>query len=141
MVNSKKKGNLWENRLSAWFVKNGIKANQDSASGGGNREKGDIINNLDMTIESKAGKNISLMDWWGQVSRSAEKHHNKPVLFIHQDGMGAEDWLVVMNNEDWLDLVLKENGVKNDYLDPKFKWALVGLSDAIKRVLKFIENI
>ena len=48
MINPKKKGNLWENRLANWLKDNGIRAWKDGASGGGNREKGDIGNNLDM---------------------------------------------------------------------------------------------
>ncbi len=39
MVNVKKKGNAWENRLAQWLTENGVKAFKDSASGGGNREK------------------------------------------------------------------------------------------------------
>src|SRR3972149_5898798 len=104
-INSKRKGNNWELKLADWLVQNGIKASRDSASGAGINEKGDISNNLDMTIESKAAKNIKLMEWWLQVEKSASIHKNSPVLFIHQDGMGKEDWLVVLNSEDWLELV------------------------------------
>lgn len=139
MINSKKKGNIWENNLANWLRDNGIKAWKDGASGGGNREKGDIGNNMDMTIESKAGKNIKLMEWWDQVKKSAGMHQNTPVLFIHQDGMGSEDWLVVMRNHDWLEAVktpLVETGITTD--EKKMEWALKGLKVALNNVLKFI---
>lgn len=141
MVNSKKKGNLWENKLANWLRDNGIKAWKDGASGGGSREKGDIGNNINMTIESKAAKNIILMDWWKQVKKSAELHQNSPVLFIHQDGMGEEDWLVVMSNHDWLESIKTpkvETGETTD--DRSMKWALQGLKTAIQKVLKYLPN-
>ena len=104
-INAKKKGNVWENKLKNWLLDNGIKAWKDVQSGGGNREKGDVGNNLDMTIESKAAKNIKLMDWWKQVSHSASIQQNQPVLFIHQDGMPDNNWLVVMHSEDWIEML------------------------------------
>lgn len=107
MTNVKKKGNIWENKLANWLRDNGIKAWKDGASGGGTREKGDIGNNIDFTIESKAAKNIKLMDWWRQVSKSASIHHNRPALFIHQDGMPDCEWIVCMSSEDWIDIVLE----------------------------------
>lgn len=105
MINSKKKGNIWENKLSNWLCDNGIKAWKDGASGGGNREKGDVGNSIDITIESKASKVIKLMEWWRQVEHSASMHRNSPTLFIHQDGMPDKEWLVVLHSEDWLDLI------------------------------------
>lgn len=105
MINSKKKGNIWENKLSNWLRDNGVKAWKDGASGGGSREKGDVGNNIDFTLESKAGKVIKLMEWWRQVEHAASLHRNSPALFIHQDGMRDKEWLVVIHSEDWLDLI------------------------------------
>ncbi len=108
-INSKKKGNLWENRLANWLYDKGYKAWRDGGSGGGSREKGDIGNNMDLTIESKAGKSIKLMDWWKQVEKSASIHHNSPTLFIHQDGMRVNEWLVVLHSEDWIELIKNQS--------------------------------
>ena len=80
------------------------------------------------------------MDWWGQVEKSADQHHNTPVLFIHQDGMGAEDWLVVMHCEDWLDLVKGEKEADTSYTDPKLKWAVKNAVEANKKLLKLIDK-
>ena len=106
-MNSKKKGNQWENKLAAWLHSHGFKAWKDGASGGGSREKGDVGNNLDMTIESKAAKKILLMDWWRQVAKSASMHRNSPALFIHQDGMPDNEWLVVTHSNDWAETLKK----------------------------------
>ena len=138
-INSKKKGNHWENNLANWLRDNGIKAWKDGMSGGGNREKGDIGNNIDMTIESKASKNISLMEWWGQVKESARLHQNTPVLFIHKDGMSENKWLVVMDSDDWLEAIKNpkvETGETTD--DKALQWALQGLKIAIGKVTKYL---
>lgn len=138
MVNSKKKGNIWEHRLAKWLTSQGIRAWKDAGSGGGNIEKGDIGNDLDMTMECKASKNIKLMDWWGQTERSASLQRNQPVLFIHQDGMPEDEWLVVMNNHDWVEFVKGET--QSEYMDPKLKWAIKTAVEALKKVLKYIEK-
>lgn len=137
MVNVKKKGNIWENKLANWLKDHGVRAWKDGASGGGSREKGDIGNDLDMTIESKAGKNIKLMEWWKQVDESASMHHNSPVLFIHQDGMPDNNWLVVMNSEDWIEFIKEKK--ETDYQDPTRKWEIKSLIDAAKKVIKHYE--
>ena len=140
MINSKKKGNLWENRLANWLTDNGIKASKDGASGGGNREKGDIVNNINCTIESKAAKNIKTMEWWKQVVSSADKHHNTPLLFIHQDGMREDEWLVVLNNYDWLDLVKGDKKIDTSYQDPKIKWDIKNAVEVLKKLLKHYDS-
>ena len=141
-INSKKKGNRFENRLTNWLRDKGIKAWKDSQSGGGDREKGDVGNNLDMTIESKAAKRITLPEWWKQVEASASKHGNQPVLFIHQDGMGDREWLVVMHSEDWANLVIKEKE-EPDYSqsseDREKRWALEQLKTAVTKVKRLYD--
>jgi len=139
MTNSKKKGNLWENRLANWLSDNGIKASKDGASGGGNREKGDIVNNINCTIESKATKTVHLKEWWKQVETSANTHHNTPLLFIHQDGMREDEWLVVLNNYDWLDLVKGDKKIDTSYQDPKVKWEIKNAVEALKKLLKYYD--
>ena len=139
MVNSKKKGNIWENKLANWLIDNGIKAWKDGYSGGGNREKGDVGNNINCTVESKAGKAIKLMDWWRQVEKSASLHGNSPVLFIHQDGMPDKEWLVVIHSNDWLELIKGDKNIDTSYEDPKKKWAIKTAIEDLKRLLKYYE--
>lgn len=112
-INVKKKGNLWENKVANWLYDNGIKASRDGHSGGGSREKGDVSNNIDLTIESKACKKIELMQWWRQVEHSASIHHNSPLLLIHQDGMRDKEWLAVMHSEDWIAMIKELDILRN----------------------------
>ncbi|MEA2036721.1 MAG: hypothetical protein U9O94_04395 [Nanoarchaeota archaeon] len=142
-INSKKKGNQWENKVANWLSDHGFKASKDGASGGGSREKGDIVNSMDMTIESKAYKTISLMKWWKQVVSSADKHNNTPVLFIHQDGMPDNNWLVVMNSDEWIELVKDSKAIKPvsevNVDSNKLKWKLATAQRAVKELIKEIE--
>lgn len=142
-MNSKKKGNAWENRLAAWLHSHGIKAWKDGASGGGNREKGDIGNNLDMTIESKACKKPLLEKWWEQTCRAASKHRNSPVLFIHLDGMPDREWMVVMHSNDWVEMVKNAKQVPQIVEvaaeDSREKlWAMNNLKVAVQKAMKYL---
>lgn len=103
-MNAKKKGNHGEHELANWLMENGIKAFRNSMSGG-SVWKGDIANNLDLTIEVKTVKKINLMECWRQVNRDASKARNSPLLAIHFDHMPKKEWLIVIHSEDWLELI------------------------------------
>ena len=140
-LNSKKKGNLWENRLSNWLKDHGIKAWRDPASGAGTREKADIGNNIDANIESKAGKAINIKEAYKQTEKNASMTHRTPLLFIHYDGMRDDEWMVVLNNYDWLELHKKSQEPKTVSTEGnrELKWALTALISSTKRLLKLIE--
>ncbi len=137
-MNAKKKGNAGENKFANWLVSQGIKAWKDGASGGGSNEKGDVGNNLNIHFEVKTVKKINLLEVWKKACFECDKTHNNPVLAIRFDGMPESKWLMVMDNEYFLDLLTKETGAKTDYQDPKLKWALSTLKNAINSVLKFL---
>src|SRR3990167_1160259 len=118
MINSKKKGNIWENRLANWLRDNGIKAYKDGASGGGSREKADVGNDLNIHFEVKGVKKISLHSVWKKACHECTKTHNEPVLAIHFDGMPDDKFLMVLDNDHFLDLLTKNEGVKTDFQDP-----------------------
>ena len=103
-MNVKKKGNHGENTFANWMQANGIKMYRNSSSGSG-MQKGDINNNLDMTIEIKTVKKLNLQEAWYQVNRDASIAHNMPVLAVHYDGMQKDTWLVVIHSNDWLEYV------------------------------------
>lgn len=80
MIGSKKKGNAGENNFSNWLNDNGIRAWKDSMSGGGTREKGDIGNGIDCTIEIKTVKKINLHEVWKKLSinaSNAQRHKRR----------------------------------------------------------------
>ena len=97
MINSKKKGNHFENVFANWLKDNGIKAFKDTMSGGGNREKGDISNNLNLHIEVKAVAGINLQKVWKKALLECEKTHNSPLIAIHFNGMPEDKFLIVID--------------------------------------------
>ena len=104
MINAKRKGNKGEHEFARWLESNGIKAFRNSMSGG-SIWKGDIANSLDLTIEVKTVKKLNVMDAWKQVSKDASVAHNSPILAIHYDGRPKGEWLMVLDNNDWLELI------------------------------------
>lgn len=144
MINSKKKGNHFENVFANWLKDNGIKAFKDTMSGGGNREKGDISNNLNLHIEVKAVAGINLQKVWKKALLECEKTHNSPLIAIHFNGMPEDKFLIVIDNYDWLDLIKKPEDEKivteviEDNRDKK--WAIQNAITSLKKLLKMYET-
>lgn len=138
MVNPKRKGNAGENEFSHWLEGNGIKARRNPMSGG-SIWKGDIANDIDFTFEIKTVKRINLQEAWKQVTRDAEMASNIPVLAIHFDGMPKDKWLMVMDNDDWLEAITAKKVETGETTDEKSReWALRGLKEAVNKVLKYL---
>lgn len=138
MTNAKKKGNVWENKLANWLRSHGFKATKDPSSGS-HSERGDIVNEMNLTIESKSCKTVKLMEWWKQVDYAATQQRNEPALFIHVDGMPDNEWLVVMHSEDWIEHMKNDTETPQSYQDPKAKYALSNAREAIRVALKYLE--
>lgn len=102
MVNAKKKGNTGEHEFSHFLQGHGFRAFRNSMSGG-SVWKGDIANDLDLTIEVKTVKKINLMEAWKQVNRDASIAHNSPILAIRFDHMPKGQWLITMHSEDFVE--------------------------------------
>lgn len=111
MINVKKKGNKGENALANYMQSQGIKMYRNSSSGAG-MSKGDINNNLDLTIEVKTVKKINLQTAWSQVNRDASIAKNMPVLAIHYDGMRKDNWIICLDSEDFIDMLKKYKDIK-----------------------------
>ena len=144
MVISKKKGNLWENKLAHFLQSHGIKAWKDSASGGGSLEKADIGNNLGLHIECKAVKKINLKQVWDKAELECSKTHNSPLLAIHFDSMPDNTWLMVLHSDDYVDLIKSKGiapaaSVSEHPNDREKKWALERVKTAINAALKLME--
>ena len=138
MPNSKKKGNAGENNFANWLRRNGIRAFKE-ASSGGHTVKGDVVNDIDYTIEVKTVKKLNLQGAFKQVTIDSSKARNRPLLAIHYDGMPKDTWYIVLHSNDWLDLELGEVDTHNIYEDPKKKWRLKITIENMKAVLKDFE--
>ncbi len=102
MTNAKKKGNHGEHEFAHFLMANGLRAFRNSMSGG-SVWKGDIANDLDLTIEVKTVKKINLMEAWRQVNKDASTAHNSPLLAIRFDHMPPKEWLIVTHSNDWVE--------------------------------------
>ena len=103
-INSKKKGNFWENRWVDFLRDNGIKAWRDAYSGGGDREKSDVANNLNFNFEVKAVKKLNLQKAWRQSVKAAGAH-NIPCVVTHFDGMAQDQFLITIDNGTFLEFI------------------------------------
>jgi len=141
-MNVKKKGNAGENNFANWLTDNGIKGWRDGQSGGGNREKADVGNNIDCHFEVKTVKNLSLRKAWRQAVKDAEKTQNTPYVAVHFDGMAKNEWLMVTDNWSWLNLILKEdkNKVEPEINTRDLKWKKDKAIYALKELIKELEN-
>lgn len=144
MINSKRKGNNFENKFANWLKDNGIKAWKDGASGGGTREKADVGNNLNLHFEIKAVKRINLQEVWKKALLECGKTHNDPVIAIHFDGMKDDNFLMVLDNHHFLDILQKSQGEKivvevpqEDSRDKKY--AIQQAITYLKRLEKYYE--
>jgi len=141
-VNSKKKGNLWENRWANWLKNNGITSNarRNRGSGGG-LYKSDVHNDLGISFEVKAGKAISLQKAFTQSQRDAEKSRTTPYVVIHYDGMPEDTFYVVMTNWDWADLIKKAQEPKTTQyaFNRQDKYTIQHAIKSLKDVLKLLE--
>jgi len=133
-INSKKKGNKFENQVANFFTDNGIKMSRDSASGAGTREKGDVSNSQNFHLECKAVKKINLLKVWNKAKVECKKTHNKPVLAIRFDNMPEGEFLITISNDHFLELLT--GGQTMPEMDIKNKYKIQRLVDAAKELLK-----
>lgn len=136
---AKKKGNNGERKFALWLSMNGIKSSRDPGSGGGNREKSDIVNNINANFEVKTVKKLNLKEAWKQTEIAASKTHNTPYLIIHFDGMRDNEWLVVMNNHEWMDMYKTSKEPKT--ISESTKYLGLKLANAKRAITELIHEL
>jgi len=142
MVNSKKKGNHWENVWAKWLREKGISANRNSSSGSG-VVKSDVTNDIDINFEVKAGKQVpkKVYDFYEQSERDAIMTHNAPYVVMHRDGRPEDEFMIMMNCYDWLDLWRKAQEPKTINSDDReLKWQLKIIKDAAVKLIKILSK-
>lgn len=146
-MNSKKKGNQGQTDFANFMSGNGFRCQSDGSRSGGGEWKGDVRNDLDMSIEVKTVSKINLHECWKQTERDALTSRATPILAVHFDYMPQGSWLMVMHSEDWMDMLKKAQGVRIPEDTPtgsgtpnrELKWALEQLKNAITKVIKLLE--
>lgn len=101
-------------------------------------DKGDIhLPNFDIEIEAKNQKTIKLIDWWEQTQR--QRTDRTAVLILRNPRKPEfQESLVVMDLEEWIELVKKQNEETEviNNKDQKLKWKIKRLKDAAQEVFK-----
>ncbi len=137
-MNAKRKGNVGQSKFANFLKEHGFSAMSDGSRSGGGMYKGDIHNDQDICYEVKTCKKINLQECWRQVTRDATLSRSTPVLAVHFDGMPEGEWLMVMHSEDWVESMKGNNAKAQNFTDPKLKWALTTLKNAIGSVMKLL---
>ena len=135
MTNAKAKGNKGERSFVYWLEEEGFFSKRTPHSGGGIK-KGDIENNLDFSIEVKTTKNAKLPDWWRQTVRDADLASTRPLLAIHLDGMAKDNWMIVMDNHDWIELMKNEKTPAPILERGKLKYLIPQARNLLRQILK-----
>lgn len=140
-MSSKKKGNRGENAWANWMQTQGFSVYRNSSSGS-NANKSDAHNDLGMNFEIKTVKKLNLQRAWKQSCNDAFMSHAVPTVIIHFDGMPKDNWLVVMNNWDWLELVKKNMGLEGATtgIQKQDIWKLKDLLQRLKSTIKILEK-
>jgi hypothetical protein len=133
---TKAKGNLLEDYVVRRLIDTGLdhRAYRQKGSGSG-LNKGDIWNGLDLHFECKNVKNMA----WAKTFRQIDDEnvsHFPAVLVWHMPNTSLEDSKVVL---DWFffeSLLIAYKGYKPPTDNPKLKWPLIRLKQAVAEVMK-----
>ena len=100
-MNPKTKGQNGETRFTRFLREHGIKAYRDKQSGAG-LDKSDVTTAINAHFEVKTVKSLNLQQAWRQSVKSTG-HYETSYLVVQFDGMAANQWLIVMDAEEWAD--------------------------------------
>lgn len=138
---SKEKGNRFENHLIEVFRERIDGKAQRTYGSGSGLDKNDIrLPGFDIEIEAKNQMTVKLIDWWEQTKR--QTFGNTGVLVVRNPRKPEfQESLVVMDLDDWIELVKKQNGtveVESNF-KPGLKWKVANLKRAAQEVFKELE--
>ena len=131
-----KKGREFENWVASKLREVGLDVNARRTFGsGGGHEKGDIYNSLGLNIECKNTKTLSFKSAWKQCNRDADMSRAKPVLIWHPPNTPFDGSIVFITVEHLAELLSGIHEAR-PLEDPKIKYPLMRLKNAINEVLK-----
>jgi len=137
---AKAKGKRGEMEVVNLLRESGIdkSAMRDPGSGGGNREKSDIINSLNYNMEVKWRENLNIWKAIEQVETYSNMNHAIPSVFFRRSRMN--EWWVAIPFSEWGKLMKSYKGPKTPSNNREFYWDLNNLKNAIRKVTKHIKE-
>jgi hypothetical protein len=139
---AKNKGLRFENFLKEKLRQElDINTSSNNGSGAG-LDKGDLrIPSLNMNVEAKNSATFHIDGDWEQTKRQCTGN-DIPVLAIrHPKQPEFKEVLVVMNLEDWINLVAGQMAEREviENLDPKIKYLIQNTRENLRQLLKHYE--
>lgn len=144
MSYAKQKGKQLEDHVCERMKHHGIdiESQRDGASGASNRDKRDIqtkamIGERTLGIECKNHAVPHIKDWWEQTDKLSVLGY-EPILVYKLKGEGLMASKVVIYLETFLELLGQSKGevVVSSQDDPKFKWKMAKLKQAVQDIFK-----
>ena len=130
------KGKDLENFVAQKLRDAGIDNNAKRQIGSGNGKfKGDISTTIPWCIECKNSKTFNWKSTAEQVEREA-MGHEKEVIIWHPPQKPLDNSIAIININDFIDLLKKNQEPKIKEPDSSMKWALTKLKTSINAVLK-----
>jgi len=144
MSYTKQKGKLLEDYVCQRFKEEGldIEAERDGASGASNRDKRDIktkcdINGRTLGIECKNHAVPHIKDWWEQAEKLGKLGY-EPILVYKLFGEPLGSSKVVIYLDTFIEMLSQQKGevIVSSQDDPKFKWKMAKLKQAVQDIFK-----
>jgi hypothetical protein len=144
MSYTKQKGKLLEDYVCRRFKEEGldIEAERDGASGASNRDKRDIktkcdINGRTLGIECKNQAVPHIKDWWEQTDKLGKLGY-EPILIYKLFGEPLGSSKVVIYLDTFIEMLSQQKGevIVSSQDDPKFKWKMAKLKQAVQDIFK-----
>lgn len=112
---SKAKGSLFERQVADYLRDSGVFPSCERAPRWGSVDKGDLVGTGDFCLELKATKAIDLAGFLAEAEVEAQNADKEfPVVIIKRRMKSVEQAYVVMALEDWKDLVMERNAVREE---------------------------
>ena len=105
---------------------------------GAGLDKGDIrVPLVDLVIEAKDWKKVSMAKWTGQSEKEGLQHSKTAVMWKHPESLsGNPEIRVDISLEYFIDILKRYSEPKIKEPDREMKWHLINLKNAINQVIK-----
>ena len=65
---------------------------------------------------------------------------NRPLLVIHLDGMPKDEWMIVMNSADWIELIKQEREPLPELERGNLRFLIPQARESLRKVLKELDK-
>lgn len=140
---SKAKGSRLEKHLVDVLRETVDKDTHRTAGSGSGLDKNDVrIPSLNIEIEAKNANSFNIQGDWEQVERQLTTGNIGVLAVRHPKKPEFEQVLIVMDLDDWIDLLMNQSGTRSvvEQLDPKLRYKLINLSNLCKEIAKEFER-